>query len=51
MHLYYCAGLNSQSFVGVGGSGQIHSVSGREHFLMGVAGSRIKKTVLRRALV
>ena len=30
MHLYYCAGINSQSFAGAGGSGHAHCGSGRE---------------------
>ena len=30
MHFYYCAGINSQSFAGAGGSGQKFSGSGRE---------------------
>ena len=30
MHFYYCAGINSQSFAGAGGSGYTHCGSGRE---------------------
>ena len=30
MHLYCCAGINSQSFAGAGGSGHTHCGSGRE---------------------
>lgn len=30
MHLYYCAGINSQSFAGAGGSGHTYCGSGRE---------------------
>ena len=57
MHLYYCAGINSQSFAGAGGSGHTHCGSGREcnTHVAGVGGngqkfSGIKKTVPRRAL-
>ena len=39
MHFYYCAGINSQRFAGAGRNGQKFS------------GSRMKKTVQRRALV
>jgi len=30
MHFYYCAGINSQSFAGAGGSGHTHCGIGRE---------------------
>ena len=30
MHFFYCAGINTQSFVGAGGSGHTHCGSRRE---------------------
>ena len=60
MHFYNCAGINSQSFTGAGGSGHTHCGSGWEcnTHVAGAggngqkfSGSGMKKTVLCRALV
>ena len=49
MHFYYCAGINSQSFAGAGGS-VTHTGAGAGGNGQKFNGSGIKKTVPRRAL-
>ena len=48
MHFCYCAGINSQSFAGAGGSVAHTGAGGNGQKF---SGSGMKKTVLRRALL